>query len=172
MFLYDTFIMQARDNDVVSGLWLNCFGDAYASEMTASYGSTWDSDTFMAMYGNHCRVLNRKEFGSMGKFQITCLLSLKGGDLCFLTLSTSSNKHFELQREGSMVLFSRIVSANDRFFALAYRLSDSVLEYQKIGRDDNAERSESEKGMKELREDNANIAIYGIKGPEREKKAS
>lgn len=123
-------IMQVRHGACVAALSLNCFGDAFAEELKGTYDSIAQSQILMELDAAHCRFLDLED--DPGAVQCTALLSLKGGELYFLTVAVGSRKQLSLKRAGSTVIASEIVPINDRFFVLASRLSDSLLiEYQK-----------------------------------------
>ncbi len=169
LLLAPNVIMQIRHGVCVAGLSLNCFGDAYAKEMKGTYNTIRTSDMLMSLDAGHCRFLDWEDTRSIsGKSQNTCLLSLKGGELYFLTLATGSNNTLELQRAGSTVLASEIVPVNDRFFVLASRISDSLLvEYQRTVNDDVGKSSmtngDSAAVEEAVAEDEADMEIYGLK---------
>lgn len=128
-------IMQVRHGAHVAGLSLNCFGDAYASEIRGKYDKITASDTLVECDAAHCRFLDYEERmpdSPSGSMQCIALLSLKGGELYFLNVAVGSRNAISMKRAGSTVIASEIVPINERFFVLASRLSDSLLvEYQK-----------------------------------------
>lgn len=128
-------IMQVRHGACVAGLSLNCFGDAYAKEIRSKYDSIEASDSLAECDATHCRFLDVEETASessTGGTQSIALLSLKGGELYFLSVAVGSRSTLIMKRAGSTVIASEIVPINERFFVLASRLSDSLLvEYQR-----------------------------------------
>lgn len=127
-------LMQVRHGACVTGLSLNCFGDAYATEMNGKYDALTQSDTLVECDASHCRFLDFEENlpDTSSGTQCIALLSLKGGELYFLNLAVGPWSKLSMKRAGSTVIASEIVPVNNRFFVLASRLSDSLLiEYQK-----------------------------------------
>ena len=181
LLLAPNIIMQIRHGVCVAGLSLNCFGDSYAKELDGIYNTTRTSDMLLSLDAGHCRFLDWEDVstGLSTKSQNTCLLSLKGGELYFLTLATGANNSLELQRAGSTVLASEIVPVNDRFFVLASRISDSLLvEYQRTVVDETAKSSLSNgqtttaDTVEPVAEDEADMEIYGLKPSAKESEKS
>lgn len=175
LLLAPNVILQVRHGACVAGLSLNCFGDAYAAELKGTYDAIRASENLLALDAGHCRFMDWEEAGISAATQNTALLSLKGGELYFLTLATGSNNSLELQRAGSTVLASEIVPVNDRFFVLASRLSDSLLvEYQRSANDESrphkgggsvskADGIGNKSDMADDTDDDAELEIYGTK---------
>jgi CPSF A subunit region/Mono-functional DNA-alkylating methyl methanesulfonate N-term len=118
-------LMQVRHEACVAGLSLNSFGDSYASELKSTYPAIVHSETLMSLDAARCSFLDSTDSPNG-------LLSLKGGELYFLTVAETGRSSLSLIRAGSTVLASAIVPVNDRFFVLASRISDSLLvEYRR-----------------------------------------
>lgn len=113
-------LMQVRHEACAAGLSLNSFGDFYAKEMESTYGAVVHSKTLLSLDAARCEFLDVNDSS-------TALLSLKGGELYFLTVAGKGRSGLTLVRAGSTVLASSIVPVNDRFFILASRVSDSLL---------------------------------------------
>jgi hypothetical protein len=125
LVLSPNILMQVRHEVCVAGLSLNSFGDAYAEEMASMYDTIVQSRTLMALDAARCSFLDPPESG-------TALVSLKGGELYFLSLASAGRGAIGMARAGSTVLASAIVPVNDRLFVLASRISDSLLiEYRR-----------------------------------------
>lgn len=156
LVLSTSVIMQVRHGACTAGLTLNCYGDAYSAEMKGKYDAITTSDTLLECDAAHCRFLDFEERvadSAHSGAQCIALLSLKGGELYFLSVAIGSRNVISMKRAGSTVIASEIVPINDRFFVLASRLSDSLLiEYQKAieapARSDNISegRNESQAG--------------------------
>eukprot|EP00177_Eucheuma_denticulatum_P006591 GFKZ01011998.1.p1 GENE.GFKZ01011998.1~~GFKZ01011998.1.p1 ORF type:complete len:1886 (+),score=288.95 GFKZ01011998.1:248-5905(+) len=127
-------ILQVRHGACTAGLALNFFGDAYVEEVKGKYDTITASDTLVECDAAHCRFLDFEEKvadASTSAVQCIALLSLKGGELYFLSIAAGSRSVMSMKRAGSTVIASEIVPINERFFVLASRLSDSLLiEYQ------------------------------------------
>lgn len=127
-------ILQVRHGACTAGLALNFFGDAYVEEVKGKYDTITASDTLVECDAAHCRFLDFEERvadSSTSAVQCIALLSLKGGELYFLSIAAGSRNVMTMKRAGSTVIASEIVPINERFFVLASRLSDSLLiEYQ------------------------------------------
>lgn len=184
-------ILQVRHGACVAALSLNCFGDAYSTEMKGKYDMITASDTLVECDAAHCRFLDYEErvHDSLSEsMQCIALLSLKGGELYFLNVAVGSRNAISMKRAGSTVIASEIVPINERFFVLASRLSDSLLvEYRKSmdgGEDKDASpqskenlehdaKSPSSKSKSNKRKKRARTAekeaeyemIYGVKPP-------
>lgn len=113
-------LLQVRHEACAAGLSLNSFGDFYAKEVEATYGAIVKSKTLMSLDASRCAFLGLQDSS-------TALLSLKGGELYFLTVAGKHRTGLSMVRAGSTVLASAIVPINDRFFILASRISDSLL---------------------------------------------
>lgn len=141
-------ILQVRHGACVAGLSLNCFGDAYATEVKGKYDMITASDTLVECDAANCRFLDYEERvpdSPSESMQCIALLSLKGGELYFLNVAVGSRNVISMKRAGSTVMASEIVPINERFFVLASRLSDSLLvEYQRSV--DNLEKDTSSNG--------------------------
>lgn len=184
-------IMQVKHGACNAGLALNCFGDNYAMELKGKYGAISKSDTLVECDAAHCRFLDYEEKGtSLGapSTQSIALLSLKGGELYFLSVAVGARNSLIMKRAGSTVIASEIIPINERFFILASRLSDSLLiEYQRAidteeanGRDDAKDVNDTEnpnekttkkkqnkpKKRKRSAEEEADYeSMYGVKPP-------
>lgn len=120
-------LLQVRHEACVAGLSFNCFGDAYAKEMSSSYSAIVRSKTLMALDASRCCFLDYQDPG-------LALVSLKGGELYFLSIAGRGRSSMSMTRAGSTVLASAIVPLNERLFILASRISDSLLiEYKPSG---------------------------------------
>lgn len=113
-------LMQVRHEACAAGLSLNSFGDAYAKEVESTYGTIVKSKTLLSLDAARCAFLDMPDAS-------TALVSLKGGELYFLTVAGKSRNSISMVRAGSTVLASAIVPVNERFFILASRISDSLL---------------------------------------------
>lgn len=113
-------LMQVRHEACAAGLSLNSFGDAYAKEVESAYGAIAKSKTLMSLDAARCSFLDVQDAS-------TALVSLKGGELYFLTVAGKNRNTMSMVRAGSTVLASAIVPVNERFFILASRISDSLL---------------------------------------------
>lgn len=145
LLLSASVIMQVRHGACVAGLSLNCFGDDYSTEVKTKYDTIIASDMLVECDAAHCRFLDVEEVvtdSSTSGMQSISLLSLKGGELYFLSVAVGSRTTITMKRAGSTVIASEIVPVNERFFVLASRLSDSLLvEYQKSADDSESEKS-------------------------------
>lgn len=145
LLLAASVILQVRHGACVAGLSLNCFGDAYATEVKGKYDMITASDTLVECDAAHCRFLDYEERvpeSPSESIQCVALLSLKGGELYFLNVAVGSRNTISMKRAGSTVMASEIVPVNERFFVLASRLSDSLLvEYQRSA--DTAEQTDA-----------------------------
>lgn len=135
LVLSTSVIMQVRHGACTAGLTLNCFGDDYPTEIKGKYDAITTSDTLVECDAAHCRFLDfeeKVEDSANSNAQCIALISLKGGELYFLSVAIGSRNAMSMKRAGSTVIASEIVPINERFFVLASRLSDSLLiEYQK-----------------------------------------
>lgn len=138
LIISSSVIMQVRHGRCVAGLSLNCYGDAYATELRSTYEAIIQSDTLVECDAAHCRFLDVEET-SGDPSQNIALLSLKGGELYFLHVAVDSQNNISMKRAGSTVIASEIVPVNERFFILSSRLSDSLLiEYKRVREKSNA----------------------------------
>lgn len=148
LVLSTSVIMQVRHGACTAGLTLNHFGDDYPTEIKGKYDAITASDTLVECDAAHCRFLDYEEKAvdsANSNAQYIALISLKGGELYFLSVAIGSRNAMSMKRAGSTVITSEIVPINERFFVLASRLSDSLLiEYQKAIEAPNNVSSEAE----------------------------